>query len=117
VPAVEGVAVGVPALAAPAGDRLGGEAGGDPLGLLVGVGLDGAAVGGDGDEARLAAVVVVEELDELPFDPALSSGSPGLGPVESILPSNSVSGPRRRRPAGPMRTMLSGLSGRTSLTV
>jgi hypothetical protein len=108
VPAVEGVPVGVPALAAPAGDRLGGEAGGDPLGLLVGVGLDGAAVGGDGDEARLAAVVVVEELDEL---------SPGLGPVESIVPSNSVSGPRRRRPAGPMRTMVSGLSERTSLTV
>jgi hypothetical protein len=100
VPAVEGVAIGIgiPALAAPAADRLGGEARGDMLGLLVGVGLDPAAVGGDGDEPRLAAVVV-EELDELTLLHGLALGQPGLGATRVDPAVELVLGPQAP-PAG-----------------
>ena len=57
VPAVEGAAVAAPALAPPRAGQLRAEAFGHPLGLLVGVGLDAATVGSDGDEVRLGAVV------------------------------------------------------------
>ena len=53
-----------PALAPPRAGQLRAEALGHPLGLLVGVLLDVATVGGDGDEVRLRAVVV-QPLDQL----------------------------------------------------
>ena len=64
VPANEGAAARPPALAPPRAGQLRAEALGHPFGLLVGVLLDVATVGGDDDEVRLGAVVV-QPLDQL----------------------------------------------------
>ena len=64
VPAIEGAAVRPPALGPPRAGELRAETLGHPFGLLVGVLLDVATVGGDGDEVRLGTVVV-QPLDQL----------------------------------------------------
>ena len=63
MPSLERASAGLEALAAPGADAIAAEGRGDPLGLLVGVPLDRAAVRGDGDH-RLLAKAVVEALDE-----------------------------------------------------
>ena len=63
VPALEGSAVGPPALRPPRAGQVQAEALDHPLGLLVGVLFDVATVRGDGDEVGLGAIVV-EPLDQ-----------------------------------------------------
>ena len=70
MPAEEGAPGQPPALAPPGAGQLRTEALGHPLGLAVGVLLDVAAVGGDGDEVPLDAVVG-QPLDQL-------TGIPGV---------------------------------------
>ena len=74
VPVVNGAFV-VPAFAPPGADTFARQLRHDALGLLVGVRLNVPAVGSDGDEPRVGAIIIIiEPLDEFAFAFGLSVG-------------------------------------------
>ena len=115
VPVVKGT-FGVPALAPPRADTLARQLRPDALGLLVGVRLDIPAVGA----MAMSPVCVPSSSSRSTNSPshsALASARVVFGTCESSASSNSSLLPSRSRPCWPMRTILSGVSWRTSLTV
>ena len=117
VPAIEGSAVGPPALRPPGAGQVRAEALDHPLGLFVGVLFDVATVRGDGDEVGLGAIVV-EPLDQF-------AGIAGVVVAQLLIDNLGVEGTlelsssdrSRRRPPRPMRTTASAVSCSSSLTV